>query len=312
MTQHIAIGVSSFGTENDEPLRLLKKSGCEIVPNPFGRRLNEEEIIQHLHNVDGLIAGLEPLNRKVLSGAKSLKAIARVGIGMDNVDLDASTEFGIKVSNTPDGPTEAVAELTLTALLAMCRNLIPANAKLHHKLWDKTIGTGVRGLNVLIVGFGRIGKKFAEHVRMLGGNILIHDPFQTGTEKKFISLEEGLKMADVISLHASGKETLFSEKQFALMKPGILLLNSARAELVDEKALLEALKNGIVRNAWFDVFWKEPYTGPLTEMESVILTPHVSTYTKQCRLSMEVNAVQNLLRDLKIPAPSVIPAKAGI
>ena len=121
MSFRVAVGPSSFAAQDDTPLKMLGSAGCEVVPNPFGRRLTEEEIIAHLEGIDGLIAGLEPLNRKVLSSAPGLKAIARVGIGMTNVDFDAAAEFGVKVSNTPDGPVAAVAEMTLTALLALGR-----------------------------------------------------------------------------------------------------------------------------------------------------------------------------------------------
>ena len=115
MTYRIAIGPSSFAEKEKQPLEMLKSAGVEIVANPFSRRLTEEETISHLKGVDGLIAGLEPLNKHVLLSAPQLKAIARVGIGMDNVDLKTTAELGIKVSNTPDAPAAAVAELTTSA-----------------------------------------------------------------------------------------------------------------------------------------------------------------------------------------------------
>ena len=120
MSLRVAIGPSSFAEEDSTPLRLLEAAGVEVVPNRWKRRLTEAEIIEHLQDVDGLIAGLEPLNRKVLQSARPrLRALARVGIGMANVDQDAARELGIRVSSTPDGPTEAVAEMTLAALLGV-------------------------------------------------------------------------------------------------------------------------------------------------------------------------------------------------
>jgi D-3-phosphoglycerate dehydrogenase / 2-oxoglutarate reductase len=302
----IAIGPSSFAAEDDTPLRMLQDAGMEVVPNPFGRRLTEEEIIAHLEGIDGLIAGLEPLNRTVLESAPGLKAIARVGIGMTNVDAKAAAERGVRVSNTPDGPVRAVAELTLAALLALCRRLVPTNEALHRGEWKKSIGMGLTGAKVLLVGYGRIGRRVGELLRAFGAEVLVCDPvLDPGTlagGERLVSLEEGLPQADAVSLHASGTECILGTAELAFMKPGAFLLNSARGELVDETALVAALDAGIIGGAWFDAFWLEPYTGPLARFPQVLMTPHTGTYTAQCRLDMETAAVRNLLRDLGVSA----------
>ncbi len=305
MNIRVAIGPSSFAAENEEPLRMLERAKCEVVPNPFGRRLTEAEIIEHLNGVDGLIAGLEPLNAKVIASAPQLKAIARVGIGVTNVDFDAAAKHEVKVSNTPDGPVDAVAEMTMTALLALCRHLVGTNADLHQGEWSKRIGTGLRGARVLLVGFGRIGRRVGELLRAFGAELTVYDPFlddaaDLSGASRANNLSDALSNADVVTLHASGTDTLIGPKEFAAMKPGALLLNSARGELVDEDAIIDALEMGKIAGAWFDAFWEEPYIGPLTRFEQVLLTPHVGTYTQQCRLSMESSAVENLLRDLSI------------
>lgn len=282
---------------------MLEAVNVEWVPNSWKRRLTEGEIIAHLDGVDGLIAGLEPLNRKVLLSARPrLKAIARVGIGMENVDSIAAEELGIKVSNTPDAPAGAVAEMTLTALLALGRNLIPANAALHDGSWQKSIGVGLAGAKVLIVGYGRIGRDVGRLVRAFGAEVLVADPYLDGYEfrdgERRVSLLDGLAEADVISLHASGADVVLGPDEFAMTKDGAVLLNSARAGLVDEDALIRSLESGRLRGAWFDVFWQEPYEGRLREFDQVLLTPHIATYTRQCRLAMETAAIRNVLRDL--------------
>ncbi len=303
MTYRVAIGPSSFGDENDAPLQMLAAAKVEVVPNPLRRRLTESEIVAHIDGVDGLIAGLEPLNQRVLLSARPrLKAIARVGIGMDNVDLAAAKDLGIKVSNTPEEPARAVAEMTLTALLALGRELIKTNAALHAGKWEKAIGFGLDGTKVLIVGYGRIGRRFGGFVRALGAEVLVVDPylddFKSSSGERQVALLEGLQEADVISLHASGADVLLGPEHFHSAKKGIILLNSARSELVDENALIEALESGKVRGAWFDVFWQEPYEGRLRDFDQVLLTPHIATYTRQCRLAMETAATRNLLQDL--------------
>lgn len=303
MSMRVAIGPSSFAAEDEAPLNRLREAGCEVVPNPFGRRLTEAEIIAHLEDVDGLIAGLEPLNAKVLASAPKLKAVARVGIGVDNVDFGAAETHGIKVSNTPDGPTHSVAEMTLAALLSLCRRLIPTNAALHQGEWKKMMGQGLAGSRALVVGYGRIGRRVGEILQFLGAEVHVFDPYiddaalMEGLPRVTV-LEGTLAEADIVTLHAGGKEVILGPYQFAAMKEGVLLLNSARGELVDENALIDALDSGKVGGAWFDAFWEEPYQGRLTEYDQVLLTPHVGTYTRQCRLSMESAAVDNLLRDL--------------
>ncbi len=287
----VAIGPSSFAAKDTTPLQMLTDAGIEVKGNPFGRRLTEAEIIQHLEGVDGLIAGLEPLNRKVIaSAAPRLKAIARVGIGVANVDFDAAAEFGVKVSSTPDGPIAAVAEMTVAALLNIARGVEPMNAALHRGEWKKIIGFGLIDTRVLLIGYGRIGRRTGELLRAFGAELLIHDPYVDPASlthgEKAVSLDEGLAEAEVISLHAAGEDCILGADAFAKMKDGVVLLNSARGGLVDEAALVDALNSGKVAATWFDALWQEPYTGPLTQYDQALLTPHVGTYTRQCRGGM--------------------------
>jgi D-3-phosphoglycerate dehydrogenase len=300
----VAIGPSSFAAVDKTPLNILEEYGLKIIPNPFKRKLSQTEIIVQLKEAEGLIAGLEPLNREVLESATQLKAIARVGIGMDNVDQTAAIDLGIKVSNTPAGPTEAVAEMCLTALLALKRELILFNKDLHQGHWQKRIGMGLRNSKALLIGYGRIGRRFGEHLRAFGVKIFVYDPAINKTDldkdEKKVSLRNGLRDADVISLHASGSEKLLGANEFSIMKPGAILLNSARGSLIDEEDLINALDKSIIKGAWLDVYSKEPYEGPLINYDQVLLTPHISTYTQQCRRSMEESAVRNLIRDLNV------------
>jgi D-3-phosphoglycerate dehydrogenase len=299
----IAWSPSSFCQVDDGPIQLLERLGVDVVPNPFGRRLTAEEAIQHVHDVDGLIAGVEPLGRDVLSSTQRLRAIARVGIGTDNVDLAAAKELGIRVSNTPDAPADAVAELTLGAMLSLVRGLDATNRAMHAGGWPKVIHRGLRGTTVLIVGFGRIGRAVYRLLQAFGPEVLVADPAVDAADHPGVSvvpLADGLSRAQIVSLHAGGRETILRADELALMPVDSFLLNGARGELVDEDALIGALESGHLAGAWFDVFWEEPYHGRLTELEQVILTPHVGTYTASCRREMEMQATRNLLADLGI------------
>lgn len=292
----VAVGASSFGDGNLEVMQMLEDKGIKLVKNPYGRKMNQEEIIAHLQGADGLLAGLEPLNEDVFKRCPDLKAIARIGIGMDNVDREAAAKYGIKVSNTPDGPTNAVAEMTITVLLSICHNVIWANKDVHDGIWKKRMGHSICELKILIIGYGNIGKKTAQLLRDLGAEVMIYDKYNF--EESTCNLEEGLKNADVISLHASGKDEIISSEMFSNMKDGVIILNSARGGLIHEEALYAALKAGKVAAFWGDALWKEPYDGILKECENAILTPHICTYTKSCRENMEKQAVNNLLGDL--------------
>lgn len=302
----VAISPSSFADQDPGPLRLLESAGVEIIPNPYGRRLTEDEAILHLRGVHGLIAGVEPLTRRVLESARDLRALARVGSGMDSVDLTAAAELGIRVTNTPEGPTDAVAELTLTAALSILRGIVPMNAALHERRWQKQIGGSLAGARVLIVGYGRIGRRFAVLARACGGEIGVVDPLlsaeQLDGDERLFALYDGLAWADVVSVHASGRETILGAAELAILHDGAVILNAARGGLIDEDALVQELNAGRFRGVWLDVFPAEPYSGVLCGMPGVLLTPHVGTYTARCRRDMETAAVTNVLRDLGLAA----------
>jgi len=294
----IVVGASSFAAQSNKAIDLLLNKGVEVVKNPYGRKLTPEETIAHLKGADGILAGLETLDEAVLSKADSLKAITRIGIGMENVDLDYAKSRGIKISNTPSGPTEAVAEMTVAALLSIGRQIIPSNDDMHKGIWKKRIGFSLNGLRVLIIGYGRIGQRVGEMLKAFNADVIVYDPAKEGHTIDL--LKSMLSEADAITLHASGKDEILTAELIEAMKTGVVLLNSARGGLVCEDALYKALKTGEISHYWGDVFPQEPYNGKLLECENAILTPHIATYSRQCRESMETEAVLNIMKDLGI------------
>jgi len=297
----VLIGPSTFGAENRAPLDRLLEFNCNIIENPFKRKLTKSELKEILsEDVAGLIAGLEPLDREVLTHSH-LKVVSRCGAGLSNVDLQAAQELGILVFNTPYGPTQAVAELMIGCLLSLIRQVPQMDRALHRGRWDKRIGRQLKGMRVLIIGYGRIGKVVGNLLEALEVEVLVSDPAYCRTEggPESVNLHEGLPRADVITLHCSGEELLLSHREFSLMKPGVFLLNAARGGLIDEAALQHALDSGQVAGAWIDTFDREPYEGPLTHYEQVVLTPHIGSYTYEGRLQMELDAVHNLLQGFR-------------
>ena len=302
MALKIVIGPSSFAETDKTPLNRLIAAGYRVIDNPYKRKLTKNELFELLEpDVIGIVAGLEPLDREVLQRSQ-LRVVSRVGSGISNVDLVAARHLCIEVCSTPNGPTHAVAELTLGALLGLLRLIPMMNQALHSGAWAKKIGVQLEGKTVALIGFGRIGRRVAELLVPFRVNLIIVDPFLAdGAAGNYVklSLTEALPQADIVTIHSSGEECLLDEREFAIMKPGVYLLNVARGGLIAEKALIKALESGLVAGAWLDTFAEEPYKGPLCGYPNVLLTPHVGSYTAECRRRMEMEAVENLLKALE-------------
>jgi D-3-phosphoglycerate dehydrogenase / 2-oxoglutarate reductase len=302
MMSKILIGPSSFAESDRSPLGKLTAAGFTVIDNPYKRKITKEELCVLLKDdVVGILAGLEPLDRDVLSHSH-LKCISRVGAGMTNVDIKAAKDLNIEVFNTPDGPTSAVVELTLGVLLGLLRWIPQSNQALHERRWVRKMGGQIEGKTIAIIGFGRIGRRVAELFAPFRAKLIAVDPYLTQSETfpcPLLTMEEALPKADIITIHMSGDECLFDEVTFSNMKRGVLLLNAARGNIVAEGALVKALDQGIIAGAWLDTFEKEPYAGPLCNYQNVILTPHIGSYTAECRGLMEAEAVDNLLKGLQ-------------
>lgn len=297
----VLIGTSSFAQADKAPLALMEREGIEVVPNPFKRKLTKDELTSLLRrDITGIIAGLETLDREVIA-VSALKVISRCGSGMSNVDVDAAADKGVLVYRTPDAPTNAVAELTIGALLSLLRGIPRMSHALRDRRWEKHLGVELAGRTFVVVGFGRIGRKVARLAAAFDCHVLAVDPFLEGVVDgvPVITMDEALAKADIMGFHASGEQELMGEAEFARLKKGCYLLNSGRGGLVNEQALAKALDQGTVAGAWLDTFVDEPYQGPLCDYPQVVLTPHVGSYSVEGRLRMEMEAAQNLIDGLK-------------
>lgn len=296
-----------MGQCGSEPFDLLRKNGYEIINNPYGRKLTEDEVIEIAKDCVGIVAGVEPLTARVMDALPQLKCISRVGVGMDSVDLDYAKQKGITVCNTPEGPTRGVAELTLAMTLSLLRKIPQADAAMHQHQWKKQIGNLFLDKTVGVIGLGRIGRLVSELFRGLKNPVIGYDPYanrewaeQNGVEIK--SFKEVLGEADIVTLHIPGnkdKSPVLTAEELSWMKDGAFLINIARGGVVDEDALYAALKSGKLAGAAVDVYTKEPYDGPLCDLDNIILTPHLGSYAKEGKLKMEVDACRNLIEALK-------------
>lgn len=306
MSNKVLTSPSSFGQISEEPFEILKQNGFEVINNPFGRRMTAKEVMEVAPDVVGIVAGVEPLNKEVMDTLTNLKCISRVGVGMDSVNLEYAETKGIIVVNTPNGPTRAVAELTLSMTMAMLRKIPQAHASLKQGIWKKQIGNLLLDKKIGIVGLGRIGRMTAELFRALGNPVIGYDLYPnhewaSKNNVEIASLNKVLESADIISLHVPGnkdKSPVITGAEIAKIKTGAFLVNLSRGGVVEENALFEALSSNQLAGAAIDVFSKEPYSGPLLTLDNVIVTPHLGSYASEGKLKMEIDAVNNLVKAL--------------
>lgn len=278
---------------------------ANVTYNPFGRKLTEDEAINLIekYRPDGIVAGVEPLTRRVLESAKGLRVISRCGIGLDSVDLAAAKELGIAVCNTPDAPTSSVAEFALALMLCLARKVNILDAGIKAGGWKGPGGVLMKGRTVGLVGCGRIGTYVARLVSAFGCTVIGYDPFIKAHDVcKMVPLQELLQTADIISLHVPytpENHHMLGVEQFEMMKPGAMLINVSRGGLVDEDALYDALVAKKLYGAGLDCFEQEPYNGKLIKLGNVLLAPHSGAAALEARMEMETEAVKNLLERLK-------------
>ena len=280
------------------------------------------EVLTHDQLPDGLPAALADADALVvrsavqaddalMAHAPKLRVIGRAGVGVDNIDADAATRRGIVVMNTPGANAVAVAELTLGLMLAMARKIPAANASMHAGRWEKKTlqGMELRGKTLGILGLGRIGLEVARRAKGFGMEILGSDPFVSAAVArengiKLVPLDELMAGSDYLTLHVGltpQTTGVINTKTLATMKKGVRIINCARGELVEDAALVEALKSGQVAGAALDVFAVEPLkNSPYFEMDNVILTPHIAGSTAEAQEAVGIQIARQVREYLKL------------
>jgi D-3-phosphoglycerate dehydrogenase len=295
-----------FGEADPLPRELLRTAGIDFETNPFGRRLKEDELTEMVSDFDVLIAGTEPITEKVLGRARRLKLISRVGIGLDSVDLVAAERRGIKVSYTPDAPAPAVSELTIGLMLSVLRSIPRADRQMRSGVWERIPGRRLGECTIGIIGVGRIGSRVLRHLQGFAPKaILLNDaapqPRPAPSNVEWVTKDEIYRKADVISLHlplTPNTYHMIGDEQLRRMKPDSILINTARGEIVDERALAQALRDGRLAGAGLDVFEEEPYRGELSRLDTCVVTSHMGSMSDDCRAAMEVEATREAVRYL--------------
>jgi D-3-phosphoglycerate dehydrogenase len=287
----VSDGIEAIGT------KLLTEAGLEVVD----KKLTPEELLAEINQYDAIIVRSATKVTKEVIDASNLKAIARGGVGLDNIDVAYAKEKGIPVLNTPGASSISVAELAIGHMFSVARFLNQSNVEMRQGKWPKkeyAKGFELTGKTLGLLGFGNIGKETAKRALGLGMSVIAFDPFITSTDMnvKLVSKDEVIANSDVISLHMpliKAEGPAVGAKEIEAMKKGVIIVNCARGGVVDEKALLDGLNSGKVRAAGIDVFVNEPATEAQTELinhPKVSCTPHIgaSTVEAQDRVGEEI------------------------
>lgn len=274
--------------------------------------LTRQQLLDEIGNYDALIVRSNTdVNEELYRKANQLKVVGRAGNGVDNIDMEGATKRGIIVVNTPESNVTSAAELTIGLLLATCRNIPQLNTRLQEKVWDRS---GLKGIELLgktvgIVGLGRIGSLVATRLKAFGMQIVAYDPYISDTRFKHLgvekkdNLEDLMAVADILTVHTPKTEETYGmigKKQFKAAKKGLVVINCARAGIVNEEALIEAINEKVVARVGLDVPEGEPKAvSPLIELANVIVTPHAGADTKEAQDNVGTTIAQEVILALR-------------
>ena len=299
---------------NDPTLRSdLEMAVGEVIYNPNKQPLTGDALAELIKGVDGMIAGLDEINEQVIEAGDRLRVIARYGVGLDRVDLEAARRKGIVVTNTPGANATSVAELTVCLMIALARNLIDAERRTRAGEWPRQKGITLRGKTIGLIGLGSIGRQVAQMLRGFACRVLGYDPVVSAEQAAECGVEWAerdavIQQADFLSLHlpvTPQTENMLNREAFSSMKDGVYIINTARSELIDEEALLEAIQSGKVAGAAIDTFRHEPPGAdhPLLQLKQVIATPHMGAHTDDAMNAMGRMALHDCLAVLRGEEP---------
>ncbi len=295
---------------------LLKSKGYEVIVSDKDRVLSKKEIISGAKDADALLCLLtDKIDAEVINGLpQKLKVIANYAVGFDNIDVVSAKARGIMVTNTPGVLTDTVAEHTFALMLAISHRISEADRFTRagkYKGWEPMLllGDDVSGKTLGVVGLGRIGSRVAYHaVKGFDMRVLYYDPkrnpdFEKEYKAKFVDLETLLGESDFVSIHVPllpETRHLINKEKLEMMKKSAYLINTSRGPIIDEQALVWALKNKIIKGATIDVFENEPKLTPgLKDLDNIILTPHIASATEETRQKMSELAAKNIIEAIE-------------
>jgi len=277
-------------------------------------------LLKKVEKIDGLLPMLtDNINAELMDRAKNLKVVSNYAVGYNNIDVDAATERGIMVTNTPDVLTDTTADTAFMFLMAISRRLVEVDKYVRDGRWVKAwgpkmlLGSDVTGKTLGIIGMGRIGSALVPRAKGFRMKVIYNDMMRSPEREKSLGIEyrefdELLREADYVSVHVpltAETQHLISERELSLMKPTAYLINTSRGPVIDEKALYKVLKNRVIAGAALDVHEKEPVApdDPLLGLDNIIMAPHIGSATVETRIAMAVRAATNLSSALRGERP---------
>lgn len=307
----------TFGIFNKVPVERLEDAGCEVRLNPYGRPLTPAEIVEHAKDADVIILGNDRLDSATIGKLPNLKLVVRHGAGLDNIDFSELGKRDITVANTPGANKEETADLTFALILDLARMVTQSINQLKGGVWNKIPGRTLYGKTIGIIGVGAIGMAVASRAMGFGMDILGNDIIQRDEAARYgllyTSLNELLSASDIVTIHVpltSATKNLIGARELKRMKPGALLINTARAGVVREAALEKALMSGHLGGYAVDVYAKEPTNPtPYMSLPNVLTTPHIGSSTMEANLRMGDMAVDNILAFMN---GAVLPNKVTV
>lgn len=293
---------------------LLEARGAELVVPPVDERMEEDELLPWVGDIDGAICGDDRFTERVLAAAPKLKVISKWGTGIDSIDQEACARHGVAVRNTPNAFSEPVADTVLGYMLCFARRLPWMDRELRAGRWGKTPSLALRECSLGVIGVGHVGKTVVRRARAFGmhllGNDLVEMPgdFLAETGIEMTAKDDLLRRADFVSVNCTLNPTSFhllSDREFGLMKPTAVVLNTARGPILDEPALVRALEEKSIAGAALDVFEEEPLpaTSPLRRLDNVLLAPHNANSSPAAWERVHENTIRNLFDVLERSEP---------
>ena len=310
MKGKILITPRAFAKNGMKEIEKLKQQGWEIHLNDTGKSYSHEEFVKYAKDVDGIIIGVDIADREMLKSCKNLKAIAKYGVGVDNIDLDTAKELGIKISRTVGSNSVSVAEHTIALMFACAKRIVDGAINVKNGKWNKNYEIELMGKKIGIIGFGNIGRHVSRLAQGIGMNVCAYDVFPINEKYakehniQICSLDELVRTSDVITIHTpltSETKDMINAERLKEMKTTAIVINAARGGIINEADLYEALVNKEIFAAGFDVFSTEPpkTDEKLLRLDNFILTPHAASKTLEADMNTIKMSITNLITDIE-------------
>lgn len=301
--KRVLFAIGNFTLEKSEIEKILPKTDYELIYNPIGEDLNFENEPELFQDIDYILAGLEPYSDDFFLKYPRVACISRIGVGTDNINLDAARASATRVCITSDKPSVSVAELCVGNMISMLRHTHQMSNQLKNNIWEQFQGRDLRNQRVGIVGLGSIGKEVVKRLQPFGCEIYSasrswNDQFAETYNVTRLSLDELFKTCTVVSIHLPMEDStnkIINKDMIASMPEGSFIINTSRSGVIDNDAVCNALKSNHLAGVAIDVFDEEPDAHPYTDAPNVILSPHIGSFTQQTRMAMETMSLETLV-----------------